>query len=217
MRLLTQADIDTMSTLALCARMSNARKVMEGLRDRFEDPRADPQAILEYGLCRAVYLLNDPNDTDKGPHQVAAMQAFSRCLELEPQWWMPRFLRIELCSVVRGVFSTDIADMSEPSEHDLGMLLSFQEGVPDAPPYFVSAHAARLRARLRAGDVEAAVDEFTAAAADARQVAFTVPFLDLPFRESVLLLRHVGRHDAAEAVKATGLSIYPKSLPLRCA
>lgn len=216
MRLLTQADIDTMVTLALCARMSNARKVMEGLRDRFEDPQADPQAIFEYGLCRAVYLLNDPNDTDKGPHQVAAIQALSRCLELEPQWWMPRFLRIELCSVVIGVIPTGIL---EPSEHDLDMLLSFQEGVPDAPPYFISAHAARLRARLRAGEVETAVDEFTAsaAAADAKQVAFTLPYLDLPFRESVLLLRHVGSHNAAEAVKTLGLSIYPKSLPLQLA
>jgi hypothetical protein len=214
MRLLTQADTDTMVTLALCARMSNARKVMEGLRDRFEDPQADPQAILEYGLCRAVYLLNDPNDTDKGPHQIAAIQAFSRCLELEPRWWLPRFLRIELCSVVIGVVPTDVL---KPSEHDLDLLLSFQEGVPDAPSYFLSAHAARLRARLRAGEVDAAVEEFTAAAADVKQVAFALPYLDLPFRESALLLRHAGRHDAAEAVKATGLSIYPKSLPLQFA
>ncbi len=214
MRLMTRADIDTVVMLALCARMGNARKVMERLRDRFEDPQADPQAIFDYGLCRAVFLLNDPNDTDKGPHQVAAVRAFSRCLELEPQWWLPRFLRIELSSVVIGAVPSDA---SEPPEYDLGTLLSFQEGVPDAPPYFISAHAARLRARLRAGEVEAAVHEFTAAAADATPVEFVFPYLDLPFRESVRLLRHVGRHGAADAVKAIGLSTYPESLSLQFA
>jgi hypothetical protein len=214
MRLITRADVDIVATLALCARMGNARKVLERLRDRFEDPQADPRAVLDYGLCRAVFLLNDPNDTDKGPHQVAAVQAFSRCLELDAQWWLPRFLRIEINSVVVGAVP---GGASEPPENDLDRLLSFQTGVADAPPYFLSTHAARLRARLRAGLVEEAVEEFAAStpAADVAPARFSFPYLDLPFRESVLLLRHLGRHAAAASVKAMGLAIYSESLPLQ--
>jgi hypothetical protein len=216
MRLLTNADIEMAATLALCARMGNARKVLERLRDRFEDPAADARALLEYGLCRAVFLLNDRNDSDKGPHQLTAVQAFSRSLEFDPRWWLPRFLRIELNSVTAGVVPDAAA---VPPERDLETLLSLQAEVTDPPPYFLSTHAARLRARLRTGTVTAAVEEFAAAtaAAGVTAVGFSFPYLDLPFRESVLLLRHLGHSADAESVKATGLAIYRESLPLQVA
>jgi hypothetical protein len=216
MRLLTKADIEMVATLALCARMGNARKVLERLRDRFEDPAADARAMVEYGLCRAVFLLNDPNDSDKGPHQLTAVQAFSRSLDLDPQLWLPRFLRIELSSVLVGVVP---GGASVPPERDIETLLSLQAGVAGAPSYFLSTHAARLRARLRAGLVGEAVEEFTAAAAaaDVAAVDFSFPYLDLPFRESVLLLRHLGHSTDADSVKAIGLAIYRGSLPLQVA
>jgi hypothetical protein len=92
-----------------------------------------------------------------------------------------------------------------------------QAGVSDAPPYFASTHAARLRARLRSGPADHAVDDMLAAVDGIGPVRFSFPYLDLPFRESVILLRHVGRPAEADAVKATGLAIYPESLPLRLA
>jgi len=216
MRLLTNADVELAATLALCARMGNARKILERLRDGYEDPAAGPRAMLEYGLCRAVFLLNDRNDSDKGPHQLTAVQAFSRCLDLDPQSWLPRFLRIELNSVMGGVMP---GGTSVPAEQDIETLLSLQAGVADPPPYFLSTHAARLRARLRTGTVTAAVEEFAAAtaAAGVTAVGFSFPYLDLPFRESVLLLRHLGHSADAESVKATGLAIYRESLPLQVA
>lgn len=216
MRMITRVDVETVATLALCARMGNARKVLESLRDRYEDPDADPREVLEYGLCRAVFLLNDQNDTDKGPHQVAAVQAFSRCLAHDPQWWLPRFLRIELGSVLVGTVQ---GAAPEPPERDLDTLLSLQCDVAEPPPYFLSTHASRLRARLRGSQVDQAVEEFTASvpAAGVAAARFSFPYLDLPFRESVLLLRHLGRHDAADLVKSTGLGVYAGSLPLQIA
>jgi hypothetical protein len=220
MRLITRADIDLVATLALCARMGNAGKVLRALRDKFEDPRADPRAVLEYGLCRAMFLLNDPNDSDKGPHQVAAAQAFSRCLDLDARWWLPRFLRMEINSVLAGALPDAAA---EPPERDVEALLSLQAQAVEAPPYFVSTHAARLRATLRTSPDGAAaagaVEEFTASAAaiGVAPARFSLAYLDLPFRESVLLLRHLGHDAAAASVRATGLAVYPESLPLQLA
>ena len=222
MRLIAKADVDLVATLALCARMGTARKIMEKLRDRYEDPDADAQAVLDYGLCRAVFLLNDANDTDKGPHQVAAVRAFTRCLNHDPGWWLPRFLRIELCSVLVGAALADTAPGGAVQPHpqqDLVTLLALQTEVAKPPAYFASAHAALLRTRLRAGNVDDAVEAFAAAVpgVGAHRVRFALPYLDLPFRESVLLLRHLGRHAAADSVKATGLAVYPESLPLQVA
>lgn len=216
MRLLTNADVELAATLALCARLGNARKVLERLRDAYEDPAADPRAMLEYGLCRAVFLLNDRNDSDKGPHQLIAVQAFSRCLDLDPRSWLPRFLRVELNSVMAGVVP---GGAPVPPEHDIETLLALQTDVADPPPYFLSTHAARLRARLRVGQVGEAVEEFAkaAAAADVTAVDFSFPYLDIPFRESVLLLRHLGHTADADSVKATGLAVYRESLPLQVA
>jgi hypothetical protein len=220
MRLITRTDIDLAATLALCARMGNARTVLQRLRDRFEDPRADPRSVLDYGLCRAVFLLNDPNDSDKGPHQVAAAQAFSRCLAIDPSWWLPRYLRMEINSVL---VATVPGVASEPPERDLEALLSGQADAAEAPPYFLSTHAALLRRRLREDPdgttVDKAVEEF-AAAVDTVGLApagVALPYLDLPFREAVLLLRHAGHDDAAAFLKTTGLTLYPGSLPLQFA
>jgi hypothetical protein len=216
MRPITTADVDLVATLAMCARMGNARRVLERLRDRYEDPDADPQAVLEYGLCRAVYLINDPNDSDKGPHQVAAVQAFTRCLEIDPHWWLPRFLRMEITSVLVAVVP---GTASEPTGRDLEALLSTQAGTAAAPPYFLSTHAARLRDSLRAGPVEEAVTAFTAAATamNVAPAGFSLPYLDLPFRESVRLLRQAGHDTAADPVKAMGLAVYPGSVALQFA
>jgi hypothetical protein len=217
MRLIDGTDVDLAATLALCARMGNARTVLQRLRDRFEDPRADPRAVLDYGMCRAVFLLNDPNDSDKGPHQVAAVQAFSRCLEVDPSWWLPRYLRMEINSVL---VDTVPGVTSEPPERDLEALLSDQAGTADAPPYFLSTHAALLRHRLREGsDVDKAVEEFGAAVdtVGVAPVGFSLPYLDLPFREAVLLLRHARHDDAAASMRTTGLTLYPGSLPLQFA
>jgi hypothetical protein len=224
MRLITRADVDLAATLALCARMGNARTVLRRLRDRFEDPKADPRAVLDYGLCRAVFLLNDPNDSDKGPHQVAAAQAFSRCLNLDPSWWLPRYLRMEINSVL---VATVPGVASEPPERDLDALLSGQAEAAESPPYFLSTHAALLRHRLRDDPegttvdkaVDKAVEEF-ATAVDTVGLApagVALPYLDLPFREAVLLLRHAGHDDAAASLKTTGLTLYPGSLPLQFA
>jgi hypothetical protein len=217
MRLITRADVDLAATLALCARMGNARTILTRLRDRFEDPLADPQAVLDYGLCRAVFLLNDPNDSDKGPHQVAAAQALSRCLDIDPSWWLPRYLRMEINSVlVDTVPGVD----AEPPARDLETLLSGQAGVAGPPPYFLSTHAALLRQRLREGSaVDKAVEEFAAAVDTVAPVpaGISLPYLDLPFREAVLLLRHAGYDDAAASLRTTGLTIYPGSVPLHYA
>jgi hypothetical protein len=217
MRLVTRADVDLAATLALCARMGNAGTVLRRLRDRFEDPQADPRAVLDYGMCRAVFLLNDPNDSDKGPHQVAAVQAFTRCLEADPSWWLPRYLRMEINSVL---LDTVPGVASQPPGCDLDALLEGQSGTADAPPYFLSTHAALLRHRLREGSaVEKAVEEFGAAvdALGAAPVGFSLPYLDLPFREAVLLLRHGGFVDAAASLRTTGLTLYPGSVPLQLA
>lgn len=220
MKLITRTDVDLAATFALCARMGNARTVLQRLRDRFEDPKADPRAVADYGLCRAVFLLNDPNDSDKGPHQVAAAQAFTRCLEIDPSWWLPRYLRMEINSVL---VDTVPGVVSEPPARDLEALLTGQAEVAGAPPYFLSTHAALLRRRLREEPegpaVGKAVEEFTAAAdtVGPARVGFALPYLDLPFREAVLLLRHAGYDDAAVALKTTGLALYPTSLPLQFA
>jgi hypothetical protein len=220
MRLITRADVDLAATLALCARMGNARTVLQRLRDRFEDPQADPRAVVDYGLCRAVFLLNDPNDSDKGPHQVAAAQAFSRCLEIDPSWWLPRYLRMEINSVL---VTTVPGVAAEPPERDLETLLSGQAEIAEPPPYFLSTHAALLRRRLRddpeGTTADKAFDEF-AVAVDTVGLApagVALPYLDLPFREAVLLLRQAGHDDAAASVKTTGLTLYPGSLPLQFA
>ncbi len=217
MRLITSEDIDVAATLALCARMGNRRKVLERLRDRYEDPEANARAVVDYGLCRAVFLLNDPNDTDKGPHQVAALEAFSRCLDIDARWWLPRFLRIELASVPAGTAGG--GSVAPPPERDIETLLAQQASAGEQRPYFISTHAAKLRARLRSGLVEKSTAEFAAAAQvlGVTPAGFSFPYLDLPFRESVILLRHLGRTAEADAVKATGLAIYPKSLPLQLA
>ncbi len=213
MRLVTTEDVDLVATLAMCARLGK-RRILEQLRDRYEDPQADRRAVFDYGLCRAVFLLNDPNDTDKGPHLVAALQAFSRCLELDPQWWLPRYLRAELASVLAG---PDVGAAAPPPEQDLDALRRMQSGVAHAPAYFLSTHAATLRARLRAGAVEPGIEEFNAAvpAGKLTPAGFSLAFLDHPFRESVLLLRHLGHHATADSVKAVGLAIYPESQPLQ--
>lgn len=223
MGLITPAEAETVRTFIVASKMKRSRSLMEHFRDRYDHPEATPADAFNYGACRSVYLLNDPNDTDKGPHRSAALEAFSRCIDSDPEWWLPRYLRMQIASVVpeellvnSGSSQFSSYDDVDPME-DARRVIALQRSSSEAHGYFLSPYATVLVAQLREGRFEEGLGRFREEAATvvAERSTYELPYLDIPLREAVVLLRRAGRNEEADEVKAAGLVRYPHSYPLR--
>jgi hypothetical protein len=223
MGLITASEAETFRSFIVASKMKRSRSLMEHFRDRYDHPDATPADAFNYGACRSVFLLNDPNDTDKGPHRSAALEAFSRCVDSDPKWWLPRYLRMQIASVVpeellvnSGASQFSSHDQVDPME-DAREVIALQRSCPQAYGYFLSPHATVLVEQLREGRVDEGLGRFRQEAATvvAERSPYELPYLDIPLREAVVLLRREGRNEDADEVKAAGLVRYPHSNPLR--
>jgi len=215
---ITAKEADLMRTFSFSLKMKNHEKMVKHFKDKFEQ-ESNLHNAFNFGMCMSIYIIIDPNDSDKSKHLVAVNEAFEKCLRYKSEWWIVRYLRSEINEGIpeEAMQKTDavpfpVFEKANPAQ-DRELLIEQQRNSPKQFSYFLCPYIAQTRAYIRKGKIDEALACYKngMTMVPIAKSPFNLSFLTRPFYETIVQLRKMGHTDAADEIKTCGLTLFPDS------
>ncbi|MCU0285176.1 MAG: hypothetical protein MUF15_02140 [Acidobacteria bacterium] len=213
---ITDKEAELMHTFSISLKMKNHAKIAKYFKDRFEQNQENIDYAFECGMCMSIYIIVDPNDSDKAKHHVTVNDSFTKCLQHRSDWWIARYLRsiINLSIPEEPTLEDHFPSYkkADPAE-DRRILIAQQKNSPVKPSYFLCPYIAQTKAYILEGMIDEALDTYKTGLVEipVGKSPFNLPYLSRPFYDTIVYFRKLGMTEMADEVKKNALILFPGS------